>query len=59
MLEYMCNGLYGVICVECDWVSRFVCVFIVDNKLYFIYIVIVECVDFVRVGEVCNFIFFG
>lgn len=54
MSEYTRNGSHGVTRAERDWVSRLVCVFTVDNKLYFIHIVTAECADPVRVGEVCN-----
>lgn len=43
MSEYTRNGSHGATRAERDWVSRLVCVFTVDNKLYP-----------VRVGEVCN-----
>lgn len=52
MSEYTRNGSHGVTRAERDWVSRLVCVFTVDNKLYFIHIVTAECADPVRVDSV-------
>lgn len=44
---------WHVLCVIGS-VGRLVCVFTVDNKLYFIHIVTAVCADPVRVGEVRN-----
>lgn len=54
MSEYTRNGSHGVTRAVRDWVSGLVCVFTVDNKLYFIHIVTAECADPVGVGEVRN-----